>query len=217
MGEFKVVVTGILNNPATDKVLCAAKLLNLGAGKLLCLPALTAADSPLEPSDTRQLCLFKAASGGGADDRNWSEAVTRGVKIEASGLFTPERSDVKMNVATYAYQISMSLTEKTSPDVAMVQLDSRHWRIKDVFSGHEDDVQGSGVIGEYPLLEVDGTPFKYCSNMSTQVNVGGKPSEATARMGGSFKFVQGSLADQVGDPFEAIVGDFELFVPDFVY
>ena len=50
-----------------------------------------------------------------------------------------------------------------SPARKSVQLQRRHWIIRGADKVQTDEVEGAGVIGEFPVLEAG----KYCSDMTT--------------------------------------------------
>ncbi len=76
-----------------------------------------------------------------------SEAVTRGVRVQAESQYVPERSDPEKGVYFFAYQIRIS-----NEGDETVQLISRHWMITDR-NGVIEEVKGPGVIGEQPVIE----------------------------------------------------------------
>ena len=85
-----------------------------------------------------------------------SDTVTRGVRVQAAAQYLPQDSspDEKRNV--YAYRITL-INEGDRP----VRLLSRHWIIVDA-DGCREDVQGPGVVGEFPHLQ-PGENFQYVS------------------------------------------------------
>ena len=53
--------------------------------------------------------------------------------------------------------------QSRSPARKAVQLRRRHWIIRGADKVQTDEVEGAGVIGEFPVLEAG----KYCSDMTT--------------------------------------------------
>jgi len=82
--------------------------------------------------------------------------VTHGVRVHAAAQFVPQDSapDEQRNV--YAYRITM-----TNEGERPVRLLSRRWVIVDA-DGHRQEVQGPGVVGEFPHLQ-PGEQFHYVS------------------------------------------------------
>ncbi len=78
------------------------------------------------------------------------------------------------------------------------QLLRRHWFIRDA-TGHSQEVEGEGVIGEQPILE-PGASFQYHSGVPI--------SSTPGTMHGYFTF-----KDEVGAEFKAQVPAFELPQP----
>jgi len=93
-----------------------------------------------------------------------SDVTTHHVRVQANALYLPPRSNFKpsTNTGTYffAYRIRISM-DKTAPDSAACRLATRHWLILNG-NGNREEVNGPGVIGEYPLMR-PGTKFEYCS------------------------------------------------------
>ncbi len=85
-----------------------------------------------------------------------SEVSTDGVRIHAAAQFLPHESDPDENSYLFAYRITMS-NEGTEP----ARLKRRHWVITDA-EGNRNDVEGPGVVGEYPTLD-PGESFEYVS------------------------------------------------------
>ena len=82
--------------------------------------------------------------------------VTQDILIEVFPSYVPERSAPDNNQYFYAYKIRIT---NNSPNACRVI--HRHWKIKDG-NGKSHDVQGSGVVGEQPML-APGESFEYTS------------------------------------------------------
>ncbi len=81
---------------------------------------------------------------------------TQDILIEVFPHYVPERSMPENNQYFYAYKIRITNNSATSSRII-----HRHWKIKDG-NGKTYDVQGSGVIGEQPML-APGESFEYTS------------------------------------------------------
>lgn len=140
-----------------------------------------------------------------------SEAITNGVKVQASAVLVPEVSSATGEYC-YAYSIRMSLQPEGCLLDGMYykscQLYSRHWIIKskDVVVA---DVNGEGVIGKYPLLLPNGEEFVYESCTPLPAPPG--------FVDGSFTFVPGRLQKPEGRQFKVQVARFHLEVPEYIF
>jgi ApaG protein len=81
---------------------------------------------------------------------------THGIKISVKTNFLDEQSDEDNNLWVWSYHI---LIENNRSE--KVQLIERHWKITDE-SGHIQEVKGSGVIGQQPIIN-PGNFFQYSS------------------------------------------------------
>ena len=81
---------------------------------------------------------------------------TQDILVEVFPHYVPERSSPENNQYFYAYKIKI-----TNNGVAACRVIHRHWKIKDG-NGKTYDVQGSGVVGEQPMLK-PGEHFEYTS------------------------------------------------------
>lgn len=81
---------------------------------------------------------------------------TEDVQIEVVPHFVKERSSIENNQFFYAYKIT--ITNHSNKAVKVIH---RHWKIKDG-NGKAYDVQGSGVIGEQPMIEPNSS-YEYTS------------------------------------------------------
>lgn len=85
-----------------------------------------------------------------------SDTITKGVRIQVSSRYVPERSDPPKHEFFFAYEVRIS-NVGTEP----VKLESRHWIVTDAF-GKTQHVRGPGVVGQKPRLE-PGDAFEYTS------------------------------------------------------
>ena len=115
------------------------------------------------------------------------------VDVSVTARFLPEQSQPEQNRFAFSYNVSIH----NNGDLA-AKLLSRHWLITNG-DGHVQEVRGSGVIGQQPLIE-PGDTHTYSSGtiMSTRVGT----------MQGSYQML---AAD--GKKFDAIIAPFRLAVP----
>jgi ApaG protein len=81
---------------------------------------------------------------------------TQDILIEVFPSYVPERSAPESNQYFYSYRIKI-----TNNGEVACRVIHRHWKIKDG-NGKSYDVQGSGVVGEQPMLQ-PGESFEYTS------------------------------------------------------
>jgi ApaG protein len=125
-----------------------------------------------------------------------SEAVTRGIRVQVESFYDEERSSPQENYYFFAYRVRI-----TNLGVEPVQLVSREWFITDA-NGETQRVQGSGVVGEQPVL-APGEEFEYTSFCPIVTPVGA--------MQGSYRMVL-----ENGESFDAEIAPFSLAVPNAV-
>ncbi len=85
-----------------------------------------------------------------------SEAVTHNVRVEVESKYAPEYSQPFQGQWRFIYTIRI-----TNEGDERVQLLRRHWIITDA-TGHIEEVEGEGVIGQQPVLG-PGESFQYSS------------------------------------------------------
>jgi ApaG protein len=125
-----------------------------------------------------------------------SDTTTRGIRIQVRSLYDEERSSPEENYYFFAYQVRISNVGQET-----AQLVSREWFITDG-NGDTQRVQGSGVVGEQPVL-APGEAFEYTSFCPLPTAVGA--------MHGSYLMVL-----ENGESFEAEIAPFSLAVPHAV-
>lgn len=81
---------------------------------------------------------------------------TRNISVTVTPIFLEDQSEPDEDHFVWAYQVRI---ENCGP--ATVQLRSRYWHITDA-NGLVQEVRGSGVVGEQPVLE-PGETFEYTS------------------------------------------------------
>lgn len=120
------------------------------------------------------------------------EAITQGIRVKVSTLFVPFESSDDIKVHAYSVRFSILPIESQTamglrPPIERAQLLSRHWIIRDSSGRIVHDIEGEGVIGEFPCLKAgDGDEYIYQSCTESD-RLGGT-------MEGSFTFVEGSKA-----------------------
>jgi ApaG protein len=94
-----------------------------------------------------------------------SEAVTDNVRVEAESHYVPQQSVPFQGQWLFHYTIRI-----TNEGDRTIQLLSRHWIITDC-AGHTEEVRGSGVVGEQPVL-APGESFHYTSRCILKTSKG---------------------------------------------
>lgn len=102
-----------------------------------------------------------------------SEAVTHDIRVRVEPHFLPHESQPELGRYFFAYRITI-----VNEGDRRTRLVSRTWRIVDA-DGDERDVQGPGVVGEFPDL-APGESFQYVSYCPLETEWG--------TMEGSFRF-----------------------------
>lgn len=125
-----------------------------------------------------------------------SEAITHGVRVSVESSFDPLRSRINENQWFFLYTIVIA-----NEGERRVQLMSRHWIITDE-SGHTEEVRGTGVVGEQPVLE-PGESFEYTSGCPLPT--------PTGTMQGTYQ-----MRTEGGETFEAEIAPFLLSEPYLV-
>ncbi len=92
-------------------------------------------------------------------------ATTKGIHIQVQPVFLPEQSDPNRHLYVWAYHITV-----TNRSDIVWKLASRHWEITDA-NGHQQIVDGEGVVGEQPLIQ-PGTSFEYASGVPLKTACG---------------------------------------------
>ncbi|XP_078663333.1 F-box only protein 3-like isoform X2 [Branchiostoma floridae x Branchiostoma belcheri] len=87
-------------------------------------------------------------------------AVTNNVTVTVGTSFCPELSTVNPPHYFFTYRIRMSMDKSVSPEEAC-QLDRRYWLITNA-DGWVDQVEGPGVVGEFPIIR-PGTTYEWTS------------------------------------------------------
>ena len=122
-----------------------------------------------------------------------SDTTTRGIRIEVTTTYLPERSSPRDSEYLFAYHIRISNVGSET-----AQLVSREWIITSA-EGEVERIKGPGVVGERPVLK-PGSSFEYTSYCPLKTPVGS--------MHGTFQMVTAS-----GEKFDAQVGLFTLAAP----
>jgi ApaG protein len=125
-----------------------------------------------------------------------SDTTTRGIRVQVESFYDEDRSAPQESYYFFAYRVLISNVGSET-----AQLLSREWIITDS-TGHQQRVQGPGVVGEQPVLS-PGEAFEYMSFCPLSTPVGS--------MHGSYR-----MALEDGQTFDAVIGPFSLAVPHSV-
>lgn len=126
-----------------------------------------------------------------------SEATSHGVRVNVVAEFAPNRSKPQDQQWFFLYTITI-----TNERSETVQLLSRHWVITDG-TGEVDEVRGSGVVGEQPILQPQES-FTYTSGCPLRTSFG--------KMEGTYQMVSRS-----GERFDVTIAPFTLSEPYTVH
>ena len=126
-----------------------------------------------------------------------SEALTNNVRVEVESQYAPEHSQPFQSQWFFYYTVRI-----TNEGGKTVQLLSRHWIITDA-SGQIEEVRGSGVVGEQPVLTT-GESFQYTSGCPLKTSTG--------VMRGTYQMVT-----EDGDRFDVEIAPFALHEPYTVH
>ena len=94
-----------------------------------------------------------------------SKAVTNNVRVEVESQYAAEHSQPFQGQWLFYYTVRISNEGDEN-----VQLLSRHWIISDA-TGHTEEVEGPGVVGETPVL-TPGESFQYTSRCVLKTSTG---------------------------------------------
>jgi ApaG protein len=122
-----------------------------------------------------------------------SDTTTRGIRVQVTSSYLPERSSPRDCQYLFAYHIRISNVGSET-----AQLVSREWIITSA-DGEVERVKGPGVVGEQPVL-TPGSSFEYTSYCPLKTSVGS--------MQGSYQMM---TAD--GEKFDAQIAPFTLAAP----
>ena len=123
-----------------------------------------------------------------------SDTTTRGIRIQVESEYLADKGN--HGTWYFAYHVRIS---NGGPETA--QLLSREWIITDG-DGKVEQVQGPGVVGEFPILE-PGESFEYTSFCPLPTSMG--------TMHGAY-----TMRTQSGERFDAQIEPFTLAVPGVV-
>lgn len=126
-----------------------------------------------------------------------SEAVTNNVRVEVESQYAPDRSQPFESRWFFHYTVRI-----TNERDETVQLLSRHWIITDG-NGRVEEVKGSGVVGEQPVL-APGETFEYTSGCPLKTSTGS--------MRGTYQMVT-----EEGTHFDVEIAPFHLAEPYTVH
>ncbi len=134
-----------------------------------------------------------------SSDGGTYSARTGALDVTVRPLFLEDQSDPVANRYVWAYHITLTNhCDDDTSDQARVQLKSRHWIITDAM-GRTEEVRGSGVVGDHPVL-LCGQSYSYTSGVPLTTPSG--------IMRGSYQMV-----DARGNGFEIEIPAFSLDSP----
>ncbi|KAG8430362.1 hypothetical protein GDO86_017927 [Hymenochirus boettgeri] len=87
-------------------------------------------------------------------------ATTDDITVSVATSFLPELSSIHPPNYFFTYRIRLEMSKDAFPEKSC-QLDSRFWKITNLH-GHVEEVQGPGVVGDYPQLR-PGRMYEYTS------------------------------------------------------
>lgn len=122
-----------------------------------------------------------------------SVSITRDVEVRVEPAYHPEHSEPGRNRWFFSYTIRI-----TNHGGDVIQLMSRHWIITNA-RGEREEVRGSGVVGEQPVLG-PGEHFEYTSFCPMGTSMGS--------MEGSYQ-----MRTSDGERFDVAIGAFSLIDP----
>jgi len=126
-----------------------------------------------------------------------SESVTHGLRVKVEARYSAEHSQPSANHWFFLYTIRIS-----NEGSETCQLISRYWIIRDA-TGHVEEVEGEGVVGEQPVLE-PGDSFEYTSGCPLGTPFGS--------MEGTYQMVT-----EDGGEFDAEIPRFDLREPGAIH
>ena len=123
-----------------------------------------------------------------------SDTTTRGIRIQVTTSYVPERSSPRESEYLFTYRVRIS-----NEGTETAQLVSRDWIITNA-EGEVERVKGPGVVGHQPTL-APGQSFEYSSFCPLRTSVGS--------MHGTYQMVTPE-----GDEFDALIAPFTLAIPN---
>ncbi|CAL1264356.1 unnamed protein product [Larinioides sclopetarius] len=98
-----------------------------------------------------------------------AEETTNHITVSVATCFLPEISKIHPPKFFHTYRITMTMSPD-APQSEACQLETRHWTITDD-NGSEEQVDGPGVVGEYPVM-YPGASFSWVSSTSFTTTYG---------------------------------------------
>ncbi|KFM69163.1 F-box only protein 3, partial [Stegodyphus mimosarum] len=98
-----------------------------------------------------------------------AEETTGYITVSVATCFLPEVSKINPPKFFHTYRITMTMSPD-APQSESCQLETRHWIITDD-NGSEEQVDGPGVVGEYPVM-YPGASFSWVSSTSFSTTYG---------------------------------------------
>jgi len=124
-----------------------------------------------------------------------SEAVTNNVRVGVTSQYAPNFAFAQPFQQQWLFHYTVRITNEGDERVKLL---SRHWIITDA-TGHVEEVEGEGVVGEQPVLG-PGESFQYTSRCILKT--------ASGFMKGTYQMVS-----RGGDHFDVEIAPFALHEP----
>ena len=150
---------------------------------------------PKDDAKLKENALDSTRGGRGqGHGTHGSDTTTRGIRIEVTSNYLPERSAPRESQYLFAYHVRVS-----NIGTETAQLVSREWIITTA-EGDVERVKGPGVVGEQPVLPPGGA-FEYTSYCPLKTAVGS--------MHGTYQMVTAGE-----ERFDAQIAPFTLATPN---
>jgi ApaG protein len=128
-----------------------------------------------------------------------SEAVTNNVRVEVTSEYAPYSAFARLFQQQWLFHYTVRITNEGDERVKLLR---RHWIITDA-TGHVEEVDGEGVVGEQPVLG-PGDSFQYTSRCILKT--------CSGFMKGTYQMVK-----RGGEHFDVEIAPFALHEPYTVH
>jgi uncharacterized protein affecting Mg2+/Co2+ transport len=155
------------------------------------------------------------------------ECITHGISVKASCVFCPHAVQSPSRTLIWAYNIQFRLLSAEEQRqahrslaeeiVEEVQLQGRYWKITS--ANGVDEIQGDGVIGQYPILTAGGPTYEYQSYTSvpTEEKYAHQNVSVEGFMEGYFTFSNRTINDPALKSIRAACPRMKLTFPDIIF
>lgn len=132
------------------------------------------------------------------DDPMGSVAVTEGIRVRVSVLYIPEMSIADDDTMRHTFTYHIKIDHDCSTSIK-AKLTTRRWTIIDG-SGHEEEVEGPGVIGKFPTIYPGCPVFEYNSISGVQTTTGSMHGYFLFKVEGSERIINVRVGEFRFDP-----------------